>query len=103
MSLSGNKDQVEKEACLTKPICLRTSKGLGVGVFDRAKFRPIFYIVIYVNLHIFCLILWFWSYFAENGNPWRANNGDDIIKTKREKVEDGGDNEAQAPTSFKEE
>lgn len=42
------------------------------------------------------------SYFAENGNPWRANNGDDIISL-REKVEDGGDNEAQAPTSFKEE
>lgn len=42
------------------------------------------------------------SYFTENGNPWRANNGDDIISL-REKVEDGGDNEAQAPTSFKEE
>ena len=42
------------------------------------------------------------SYFAENANPWRANNGDDIISLG-EKVEDGGDNEAQAPTSFKEE
>ena len=70
MSLSGNKDQVEKEACLTKPICLRTSKGLGVGVFDRAKIRPIFYVYIYVNLHIFYLTLWFLSYFVGNGAKW---------------------------------
>ena len=34
---------------------------------DQTKFRPIFHVVININLHIFYLILWFWYYFAENG------------------------------------